>query len=101
MTVKVHLHFIYEPIPYLRIGAYTELGHLYTDDNALEELHQAAERVGMRRSWLQPEAMTGLAHYDLWRAPLEKAKILVPIVDDDTFVADIERLKGFPKGGAK
>lgn len=93
MTVKVHLHFIYEPIPYLGIGSHTELGHLYSDNGNLEELHRSAERIGMKRSWFQTESMSGLAHYDLWRGPLERAKRLFEIVDDDIFVTDMERLR--------
>lgn len=86
---KVHLFFTDEPIPHLRVGANTELGHLYSDDGNTEDLHQAAKEVGLKRRWFQ--AAEPMPHYDLWRRPLEKAKELYQVADDDEFYQDMER----------
>ena len=37
--------------------------HMATDSDDLEELHQFAERIGLKRDWFQ--ARPGLPHYDL------------------------------------
>lgn len=37
--------------------------HLYAD--TLEELHEFARRLGLKRSWFQTREATGLDHYDL------------------------------------
>lgn len=93
MAVKLHLHFAWADMPHLRLKAGEELGHLYSDVNNIVELHRAARQVGMRGEWCQTYEKTGLMHYDLWRGPLEKAKALFPIADDETFIADMARLK--------
>lgn len=36
-----------------------------TTDGDLEELHQFAERIGLRRSWFQSHAQKRFCHYDL------------------------------------
>jgi hypothetical protein len=37
--------------------------HMFTDARDLEELHQFAERIGMKRTWFQPHRIA--PHYDL------------------------------------
>lgn len=48
--------------PPTRGWPYTASAHLYSDDGDLEELHDFAERLGLRRQRFQP---TTLPHYDL------------------------------------
>ena len=89
MVIKLHLYWTDEPIERLRIAGGSELGHLYSDDGNVEELHQAAEALGLKRSWFQP--LEDMPHYDLWRSPLDRAKERHEIVDDDEFYQDMER----------
>jgi Protein of unknown function (DUF4031) len=39
--------------------------HLMTDGADTEELHQFAEKLGLRRSWFQPGDRPWLDHYDV------------------------------------
>lgn len=102
MTVKIHLHQGYD-VPELHIKPTNMLGHLYSDNGNIEELHHAAEQVGMKREWFQLEGQTGIAHYDLWGRPLSKALALFDTVTGDAFVSDIEkqhskgRIRNFPR----
>jgi len=83
MTVKLHLHSGFR-VPRLGITPDTELGHLYSDKDNLQELHAAAAKVGMKRKWFQDQS--DFPHYDLWKDPLRKAKGLFPIVTHNQFM---------------
>ncbi len=37
--------------------------HLFSDDNNLDELHEFAAKIGLKRSWFQDDGR--LPHYDL------------------------------------
>lgn len=45
--------------------------HLFTDDMDLTELHEIAERIGMKRAWFQNSARA--PHYDLTQRRREAA----------------------------
>lgn len=87
--IKLHLHFALADYPHIRVKAGEELGHLYSDDNNLTELNEAAVSIGMSERWIQNES-AGIIHYDVWRSPLKRAKGLFKIADDRTFVADMK-----------
>jgi hypothetical protein len=39
--------------------------HLFTDATDLDELHDLAARIGMKRAWFQPSPPASVPHYDL------------------------------------
>jgi len=97
MTVKLHLHSGFD-VPRLGITLNTELGHLYSDCDNMEELHTAATQAGAKREWFQQRLFLHLPHYDLWGTPLSKAKCLFLIVTDGQFMADMETLGLLERG---
>ena len=46
---------------------------MFTDSPDIEELHQFAERIGMKRAWFQPHRVA--PHYDL--TPRRRAQALL------------------------
>lgn len=45
--------------------------HMFAD--TLDELHEMAARIGMKRSWLQPSPPASIDHYDLVASRREAA----------------------------
>lgn len=97
MIVKLHLFSGFENKE-LGITPDMELGHLYEDTNNWIILSYAAERIGVKQSWIQPQEKTGLLHFDLWGNRLKWAKQHFLIVDDIEFAADMQRLGVFRQG---
>src|SRR4030042_753368 len=56
-----------------------ERGHLYHHLNDSDELALIGRMLGLNPLWMKNRGK-GLAHYDLWGAPLERAKRLFKIV---------------------
>jgi hypothetical protein len=90
MTVKLHLFSGFSN-PQRGITADMELGHLYSDTEDREELLIAARQLGLATRWLQGRD-TGIIHFDLWHGPLQRAKGMYQIVDDEEFSADYEKI---------
>lgn len=90
MTIKLHLFKGY-PLPQRGITADTELGHLYSDTGDVKELYAAGGQLGLDRRWIQ-NSRTGVIHFDLWRRPLQRAKVMFPLASDEEFAADIENI---------
>lgn len=66
--------------------------HLIAD--TLEELHEFAARIGLRRAWFQASSTP---HYDLNETRHAKALELGAVfLDREKFVAVIRRLRGSP-----
>jgi hypothetical protein len=91
MTVKLHLFKGFE-LPQRVVRADSELGHLYSDTGDREELFKAADDLGLERRWIQQDRF-GFEHFDLWRRPLQRAKVMFTLVDDQEFILDCENLK--------
>jgi hypothetical protein len=68
---------------------WTKSAHLIAD--TLEELHEFAERIGLRRAWFQQGSTP---HYDLTETRYAKALALgVTVLERKDFVAVIRRLR--------
>jgi hypothetical protein len=91
MTVKLHLFSGFSN-PQRGITADMELGHLYSDVEDREELLEAGRQLGMAARWIQG-SHTGMLHFDLWHGPLQRAKGMYQIVDDEEFSADLEKVR--------
>lgn len=64
MRVTVYVDELADSTPYRAAGArwrFKQFCHLWAD--SVEELHEFAARIGMRREWFQPHRL--LPHYDL------------------------------------
>lgn len=68
-----------------------EIGHLYHYNNEREELSEFGKLIGLSPSWMQ-NRWEGLAHYDLWGAPLIKARKLFKVVTIEEVYQDMGRL---------
>lgn len=76
-----------------RVGRYSSRWcHLFTDQDDPTELHELAQRIGLRRAWFQPGKATGGApdptkdHYDVTEGKRREA-IAVGAVEIDAFDA--------------
>ncbi len=61
-------------------GRWTGGGHLQAD--TLDELHEFADRIGLRREWFQSKPRPENDHYDLTRAARDLALELGAIAED-------------------
>lgn len=52
--------------------------HMFTDATDLSELHEMAEKIGMRRAWFQPHRIA--PHYDL-TAPRRAAAVALGAIE--------------------
>ena len=91
MTVKLHLFSGFENRQ-RGITPDMELGHLYSDTEDRQELLAAGRQLGLDFKWIQ-KSRTGIEHFDIWRGPLQRAKGMYQVVDDDEFDADLEKLR--------
>jgi len=78
--IKLHLHKKEEK----------EYGHLYSDNDDMDELIKAGDDLGLKESYLQYHEKTMLFHFDLWSGPLEKAKTLYRTVNMRELIEDLK-----------
>jgi hypothetical protein len=69
--------------------------HMTTDQEDLTELHDMAEKIGMKRSWFQPAPPASVPHYDLVASKRARAVKLgaVEITTRERFVAHMKVLR--------
>lgn len=67
--------------------------HLTAD--TIEELHEMADKIGMKRSWFQTGKRDDLPHYDLVKSRRDKAiKLGAVVIEGWTKMADhVKRLR--------
>jgi hypothetical protein len=68
--------------------------HMFTDGD-IEELHQFAVRIGMRRTWFQQKSMSYLSHYDLVPS---KRRIAVALGAVEIAALDFARMMAAKRG---
>lgn len=90
ITIKLHI-FRWTAEPHINFRAGQKIGHLYSDLEDIEELHQAAASIGIPETWFQAHGR--LCHYDLWGYKLTLAARRFRIVTNREFVKD---MKGKP-----
>lgn len=68
-----------------------EVGFLYHYKNDLDELGEIGKCLWLSPSWIQAR-LKGLAHYELWGAPLKEARKLFRVVTREELHQDYDRL---------
>jgi hypothetical protein len=89
--IKVHIFSGFEN-PKLGITKDTELEHLYSTRDS-SELIQAALDLGLKEVYVQRDRDTDFVHFDLWGAPLRKAREIHKTVNDKEFYTDLGLLR--------
>ena len=89
MVIKLHLFSGFENKE-LGITRGMEIGHLYEDTNSFAILTYAVDKIGIKEGWVQNN--DGFIHFDLWGAPLEKAKRIFNVVSDEELAKDMEAI---------